>query len=269
MHTINFRLHSRVAATILAAGSLLVAQTPGQSSDPAAPGGSAAGSNSAASGSASGSDSKMGSKAQASQLTDTEKTFVQEALESGRHEVAMGKMAAKQASDATVKTYAKKLVSDHTAANKKLEGIAKKGQVTVTKSTAMAADTELTAAKGGDFDKAFAGKAVENHQKGIAKYEAAEKDATNPDLKSYISSTLPTLREHLEQARSLNPNAGPTSFSGSDKRTPGTNGQSGAGSSVTPGASTNPGSSSTPGSSTTPGSSAPGNSSTTPQTPNP
>jgi len=212
------------------------------------------------------------SKMAGGQLSDTEKSFVQEAIEGGRHEVEMGKMAAKQGGDASVKAYGKKLVSDHTTANKKLEAIAKKNGVTTTKSSSASSDSDLMAAKGADFDKIFAAKAVEDHQKDIAKFEAAEKDATNPDLKSFISSTLPTLRDHLQQAQSLNMAGGSTSgasssgssaagssssgssrstgsSSGSSPATPGNSatphGTPGSGT-ATPGSSTNPGSATSP-----------------------
>jgi len=195
------------------------------------------------------------------QLTETEKSFVQEAMEGGRHEVEMGKMASKQAGDPSVKAYGKKLVSDHTQANKKLEAIAKKNGMTATKSSSSSSDSDLMAAKGADFDKLFASKAIEDHQKDIAKFEAAEKDATNPDLKSFISSTLPTLRDHLQQAQSLNASGGSStgaSASGSS---------SSAGSSRSTGSSSgsspaNPGNSATPHG--TPGSGSAGSSSTTP-----
>ncbi|MCU1324822.1 MAG: hypothetical protein JWN34_192, partial [Bryobacterales bacterium] len=270
MHYINFRLHSRVAATILAAGSLLVAQTPSSSStpDPAGAGGSAAGNGSgqgsSAAGSRSAQSSSTGSGSQASgsqasgsqasgkgqtgsQFTETERTFVQEALEGGRMEVDMGKMASKQGSDSNIKAYGKKLVADHTATNKKLQALAKKNMagMTNTKSTSMAADSELMSAKGADFDKAFAAMAVQHHQKDIAQFEAAEKDVTNPDLRALITATLPILRDHLQQAQTLSASAGAgatgtTSGSGTGSSSPsglGTGSSSGAGSS-TPGAST-------------------------------
>jgi len=181
-------------------------------------------------------------------------------------EVEMGKMASKQASDSNVKAYGKKLVADHTATNKKLQALAKKNMagMTNTKSMSMAADSELMSAKGADFDKAFAAKAVEHHQKDISQFEAAEKDATNPDLRALITATLPILRDHLQQAQTLSASAGAgptgtTSGSGTGSSRPsGVSGGSSAGAgSSTPGASTTPGST-TPGASGAAGSGAAG-----------
>ena len=59
-------------------------------------------------------------------LSASETKFVQEVLEGGRHEVEMARMAVNQASDAQVKSFARRLVTDHSAVNRKLEEIARK-----------------------------------------------------------------------------------------------------------------------------------------------
>jgi putative membrane protein len=159
---------------------------------------------------------------------------VREAIEGGRHEVEVARMAQSHASDSKTKKFAEKLVKDHTAANNKLEKIASSHNITIpsetgssrsggdakttkertsvnsgkdpktnTPTSTHAGNGDLASLHGSDFDKAFAKQTVEDHQATIAKFESAQKDATNGDLKSFISSTLPTLREHLKEAQSL------------------------------------------------------------------
>jgi putative membrane protein len=188
------------------------------------------------------------------QLGSAETRFVQEALEGGRHEVELGRLALNQAKDSKVKSLAQRLVNDHQSANQKLEAIAKKFDVGMTQTssstsgnasstgatsssstTSSKGNTSTTAAnsptqgdtssrdrsatagnqpandhegdmkglKGEEFDRAYVQQMVQNHRSGIQKYETAQRDVTNADLKNYISSTLPTLRQHLEQAETL------------------------------------------------------------------
>jgi putative membrane protein len=139
----------------------------------------------------------------ASTLTPAETSFVQEKLKGGRQEVEMARMALSQGSDKDVKSFAQRLVNDHSAANAKLEKMAKNNSVAVD-STPPARDEHMAGLRGADFDKAFVQDMVEKHRMGIASFEAALKDAKNPELRTFISSTLPTLREHLKQAESLN-----------------------------------------------------------------
>ena len=44
---------------------------------------------------------------------------------------------------------------------------------------------------------------VKDHQQDVAEYDRMSQQADNPDLKNYASSTSPTLREHLRQAREI------------------------------------------------------------------
>jgi putative membrane protein len=144
----------------------------------------------------------IGVAASAASLKPSETRFVEETLNGGRHEVEMARMALTQGADGEVKSFAQRLVNDHSAVNTKLEQIAKANNVSTT-AAAKADDNHLAGLRGADFDKAFVQEMLEKHRAGVAKFEAAEKDATNPELHSLIASTLPTLREHLKQAESL------------------------------------------------------------------
>lgn len=138
----------------------------------------------------------------AQNLTPAESRFVQEALESGRHEVELAQMALNRGTATDVKQFAQRLVNDHSAANAKLERMA--GTPAQSERPKDSASADMAKMTGADFDKAWAKQMVEGHEKSIARFEDAQKIATNAELKTFIDSTLPTLREHLAQARSLN-----------------------------------------------------------------
>ncbi len=139
-------------------------------------------------------------------MSNTETRFVEETLKGGRNEVAMAKMALTQSNDNEVKGFAQRLVNDHTGANSKLEALATVNHLpkelnsqsadprtdarTNTAVVGQPIDTNLAGLKGSEFDKAFAKMMAMNHQSSITKYEAMEKEASNPALKAYPHGDL-------------------------------------------------------------------------------
>jgi len=61
----------------------------------------------------------------------------------------------------------------------------------------------LRSLRGAAFDTAFANAMVEGHTKAISLLELAQGQAQHEELRSLVASTLPTLREHLQNAQSL------------------------------------------------------------------
>ena len=140
-------------------------------------------------------------------LSASETAFVQETLAGNRHEVEMARNAINQASDREVKAFAQKLVDDHMALIRELEQIARTHNVPAAASSSSAEQhSVLDSLKGDEYDKQFVRTMVANHEKGVAKFEAAERTTTNPELKMLISSAIPVLKSHLEMARALERN---------------------------------------------------------------
>nr|WP_301280996.1 DUF4142 domain-containing protein [Nostoc sp. PCC 7107] len=44
---------------------------------------------------------------------------------------------------------------------------------------------------------------VEDHQKDVSAFQTEAQQGQDPDVKAFASQTLPTLEEHLQQARSI------------------------------------------------------------------
>jgi putative membrane protein len=61
----------------------------------------------------------------------------------------------------------------------------------------------LSSLNGAAFDAAFAKEMTADHEMTVSKFEMAEKSAADADIKTFISKTLPSLRAHLNTARSL------------------------------------------------------------------
>lgn len=140
-------------------------------------------------------------------LAAADQRFVTKAAEGGMFEVEIGKLAAEKATDPNVKSFGQMLVDDHSAANDKLRQIASGHNVALPAS--LPADKkkeidELNKLSGAQFDKQFVKMVgIKDHQHDISDFEKASKTAQAPDLKDFATSTLPTLKKHLDTAQKL------------------------------------------------------------------
>jgi putative membrane protein len=139
-----------------------------------------------------------------SNMTGEDKDFVAKAGMGGLTEVLMGNLALQKASHADVKAFAQRMVTDHSKANEELR------QLALTKGlglpTEMAGDHKaafdhLASLTGAEFDKAYMTHMVEDHEKDVSEFDKASTSATDSDVKTWAGKTLPTLKEHLEQAK--------------------------------------------------------------------
>jgi putative membrane protein len=147
-------------------------------------------------------------------LARADRKFIQEAAEGGMFEVQAAQLASTKASDPSVKSFASMLVDQHTAANNELVQLAnsKKVELPAAPPRAMRREIEkLGKASGKDFDQQFVREVgIKDHEKDIKKFEKASTSVKDPQLKAWVTKTLPTLREHLAQAQKL-PQAGKNS----------------------------------------------------------
>lgn len=131
--------------------------------------------------------------------------FVDAAARSGMMEVETSKVAAKQASNAKVKSFAKLMVDDHTKANDKLKKLAKSKGITLPeKQEVMSEVTSLSDKKGNDFDIAYMQVAgAEAHQKAVGLFEQESSSGQDAQLRAFAKATLPTLQKHLKEAQAI------------------------------------------------------------------
>jgi putative membrane protein len=133
--------------------------------------------------------------------------FVQKAMASGEMEVQMGKLGQTQGQNPEVKALADALVRDHTQANQKLQQLASSKSITADKSghgDQQKHEQHLGKLKqqtGAEFDKEFVRMALKHHKKDIQEFEKAQTDLNDTELKSFVSETLPKLRQHQQMAQ--------------------------------------------------------------------
>jgi putative membrane protein len=134
--------------------------------------------------------------------------FAKKAGAAGAAEVEMGKLGAQKATDAEVKEFAQKMVTDHTKANKELMAAAKSKGLEVptepglTHKGMMEKFERQTADK--DFNHDFMQQMVRDHKQAVELFTTAANDATlDPDMRALAKKTLPTLKQHLAEAQTL------------------------------------------------------------------
>lgn len=171
---------------------------------------------------------KPGATKPGSEAKLTAQMFVARALESGQKEMAAAQLAVQKAASAELKQFADKLASDHKAVNEQLQilarddktGAAPKGQSDSTKPgtgqasppsaaapgaapSASAEMTRLQGLSGSAFDKAFLDMIVQGHEKSVELYEDASETLPEGAAKKLAADTLPKIKDHLQQAKSL------------------------------------------------------------------
>lgn len=139
-------------------------------------------------------------------LSAKDQEFVKKAAEGGMMEVTLGQLAVAKATSNDVKDFGNRMVSDHGKANDDLKQLASNKGVTLP--TQPAAEEEKTSndlskKSGTAFDKAYMSDMVKDHNKDVQEFKKAANEVQDPDLKSWVSKTLPVIEDHLKQAKQI------------------------------------------------------------------
>ncbi len=165
----------------------------------------------AAQGASSGGQNSNQSGGAAMAVSSADRKFATMAAMDGMTEVELGRLAAERGSSDAVKQFGQRMVDDHSKANDELKQWAETAGVMLptaldAKHQAMVA--RMSGLSGAAFDRAYAKEMVKDHIKAVQLFQREADRGTDAGLKSFASSKLPTLREHLEMARSLNASGG-------------------------------------------------------------
>jgi putative membrane protein len=140
------------------------------------------------------------------QLTSQDQKFVMEAAQGSMMEVELGRLASQKASNADVKAFAQRMVTDHGTASTRLEQAVSQKGVTLPRTLPRDMRNEmdkLTRAAGAEFDRMYMSDMVKHHRKDVADFEKQAEKGSDPAVRAFAQQTLPTLREHLRMAQEL------------------------------------------------------------------
>ncbi len=152
-------------------------------------------------------DSTMGQAAGSTPQKADDKKFVKDAALGGLTEVELGKVATQKASDPKVKEFAQKMVDDHTKANGDLKQAASKSNIQIPDaldSKHQSRIDKLSKLSGQEFDKAYIKDQLKDHQTDVREFQQESQNGSDPNVKTFASSTLPVLQHHLEMVKDLN-----------------------------------------------------------------
>ena len=133
--------------------------------------------------------------------------FMEEAATGGMMEVELGNMAQEKASSQEVKDFGERMVTDHTKAGDELKSLAQEKSVTLPDSMTAKQQRsvkKLSALSGQEFDQEYMKMMVKDHEKDVKTYQKASENVPDPTVQDFAAKTLPTLKEHLQEAENVN-----------------------------------------------------------------
>jgi putative membrane protein len=137
--------------------------------------------------------------------------FMTQAASSGMLEVEAGKLAQQKGQNPEVKKYGGMMVKDHTQANEQLKKLASQLSITLPDSMSqqhMDQLEDLREKSGAEFDQEYMDLMVSSHEEAVSLFEDASNDLENAEAKNFATTTLPKLRQHLDQANQLDEKLG-------------------------------------------------------------
>jgi len=132
--------------------------------------------------------------------------FVVDAANGGMTEVAASQLAQSNATDERVKSFAGMMVQDHTKAGDQLKKLAAAKSLSLPATISdknQKAVADLGKKTGKDFDKAYVKMMLDDHKKTVDMFKKEANDAKDTDLKTWATSTLPTLQMHLDSIKAI------------------------------------------------------------------
>lgn len=135
-----------------------------------------------------------------------DENFAKKAAEGGMAEVKLGQLAEERGSSPAVKNFGRRMVQDHSKANNELKDVTSKENVPLPNEmdkSDQATYDRLSKLSGDAFDRAYARDMVKDHSKDVSEFQKEAKSGKDESIKNFAAQTLPTLQNHLDQARQM------------------------------------------------------------------
>lgn len=142
----------------------------------------------------------------AQQMDNADISAMKQIAQSNLNEVAAGKTGVSKAQSPDVKSFAQKMIDEHTKMFEEISALAKRKDVSIPKDANMKdmAQMKLIERKSGaDFDREFMEHMVKEHETALKDVEAIAAKAKDADFKEALQKAAPKIQEHLAHAQRL------------------------------------------------------------------
>jgi len=131
--------------------------------------------------------------------------FVTKVAISDMFEIQSSKIATRKG-NANIKSFAERMVKDHTKTSQELKGMVGKAKAKLP--SALDSDhqkklAQLQKLSGNEFNTTYASMQIQAHEEAVKLFEAYSNNGDNAELKAWAAKTLPALKEHLQHAQKL------------------------------------------------------------------
>ncbi len=136
----------------------------------------------------------------------SKENFWTEAAQSGMTEIILANLALEKLSNEEIKSFAQKVITDHTAVGDELKMLAASKNVTLPTDISAKQKSsmdKLSKLSGTDFDREFMKQMVKDHKAAVKLFQKQADSGTDADVKAFAAKHLPTLQEHLSMAQTM------------------------------------------------------------------
>lgn len=135
--------------------------------------------------------------------------FLREANNGNLKEIELARVAVRQTTNEKVRTFAQRLIDDHTKMNKEVTELARNKGLDLGDQPPQEARSDVNRLgniNGADFDRQYIKEMVLDHEKDADAFDREARTGEDPSVRSLASRSLPTIREHLRMAKDLDTN---------------------------------------------------------------
>jgi putative membrane protein len=154
--------------------------------------------------------------------------FARKAAQGGMAEVKLGKLAQEKGTSESVKRFGTRMVEDHTKAGDELKRAAAQENIALPEDISAKDKStydSLSKLSGAAFDRAYARDMVKDHEEDVADFNKEANGGKNPAIKDFATQTLPTLQDHLKEAKEMRQNVSASNSPQTKGNSPGRSGR--------------------------------------------
>jgi putative membrane protein len=137
-------------------------------------------------------------------LSGPDKHFLERAARDSRAEIELGELARQKGMRDEVKSFAERMVEDHTRAADELARLAQARGIELPAEPGGRHREDLKEMKdliGPDFDRAYMKRMLDEHEEAVELFEKQAKSAEDPDVRAFAKRQLLALRGHYQAAQ--------------------------------------------------------------------